>query len=259
MKRKITLLAALMAFSVSNAGIIVRDIDDVTFTEGSSLDLDFNDDGTPEFSFEFQDFDNSIVSYFNPDDVNFVGTGTFDGGHGWDVAQFLTLDTTIDASSNFSAMGDIYVNGDIANADEMFPAGDSYVGVTFKIDGNKHYGWVLVHSTGGDAATLTIKSYAYNDVADEAILAGQEDTAAIDSFISTPSLSVYPNPVKSSFSIKSDSQEIISVEIFDVQGKSVFQVTNPSEVISVDFLKAGFYVSKINSANGVSVTKFIKQ
>jgi uncharacterized protein YjdB len=57
----------------------------------------------------------------------------------------------------------------------LFATGDSYIGATFKIGANVHYGWILVNWDGN--GTFTVKSYAYEDTADAEILAGDEGVA----------------------------------------------------------------------------------
>lgn len=250
--KKITLLLSLLTFTFSFSNIIVRDITDFTFTNNATLNFDFNNDGTTEFTFE--EMGGSIFSEFNYLNVNFLGTGTFASGHGWDIIKSLPLNTVIGSSSVFDAQGDAYINAGWANTNEMFPNGDSYVGTTFKIGANRYYGWILVNSTAG---VITVKSYAYNDVANQSITAGQS-TLSTDEFSQDLKLKIYPNPIKSTFSIIGNGL-INEIEIFDLVGKSVFYKQNPNNEINIEFLPIGFYVSRIKSENGTSIIKLIKE
>jgi hypothetical protein len=57
-------------------------------------------------------------------------------------------------------------------------AGDRYLGLKFKINGQIHYGWALLNAKAGardhsPMINTTLKGYAYNTVAGESIHAGQ--------------------------------------------------------------------------------------
>jgi hypothetical protein len=249
--KKITLFLTLFTFASSFSSIIVRDITDVTFTNNTTLNFDFNNDGTTEFTFE--EMGGSVSCMFNYLNVNFYGTGTLNSGHGWDIIKSLALNTVIGASSTFDAQGDAYINAGWANTNEMFPAGDSYVGTTFKIGTNRYYGWILVNSTAG---VIKVKSYAYNDVANQSITAGQS-TLGTNEFSQDLKLKIYPNPIKNTFSI-SGNDLINEIEIFDLVGKPVFYKLNPAHEINIEFLPKGFYVSIIKSEKGTSIIKIIK-
>ena len=123
--KKITFLLLLMgSLSTSKAAIIVRDIPDFAFASNATLDFDFNNDGTAEFT--FSEMDGSVGSTFNSDNVNFITFGTMDAGEGWDVIKPLTAGTNINSSGVYGALGDAYINPFWASANQMFPSGDSY-------------------------------------------------------------------------------------------------------------------------------------
>ena len=54
--------------------------------------------------------------------------------------------------------------------------GDKYIGLKFKIDSNTHYGWVRVNVNKYSTA-ITIKDYAYEDIPDLGIKAGEQDVS----------------------------------------------------------------------------------
>jgi len=161
------------------ANIIHNDIADVTYTPNNMnmVAIDFNNDGTPEFSFDEQ-WDGIVGTWINPAEVNFITIGDFNSGHGWDIIKSLPVNHTIDNSGLYGSEGDAYINADWANPSDLFPEGISFVGVTFKLDANRHYGWMRVNSTSG---VITLLDYAYNDVPDTAITTGQT-TLAIDEY-----------------------------------------------------------------------------
>ena len=72
--------------------------------------------------------------------------------------------------------------------------------------------------------------------------------------------SIYPNPVKNSLSITTKQAiKVSSISIYNTLGQLVQVVTNPTQIIDVSGLRAGYYFVKIVSDNGVSGTKFVKE
>lgn len=73
-------------------------------------------------------------------------------------------------------------------------------------------------------------------------------------------LSIYPNPTSNLLHIETSQTDISRVEIFDVQGKRVMQVsaTNLSE-IDVSQLINGMYFLKVSTSDGELTRKFVKK
>lgn len=74
------------------------------------------------------------------------------------------------------------------------------------------------------------------------------------------SFNIYPNPSKDIWYINNGSSSIESINLFDVTGKEVLNLTpNKNEVeIDASNLKSGIYISKIKTPNGVDSVKLIK-
>lgn len=74
-------------------------------------------------------------------------------------------------------------------------------------------------------------------------------------------LSLYPNPTKDFWKIKSADQPITLIEIFDIQGKRVrsAQPNNNSASIDAENLPRGMYVSKIYTRSEMSTLKLLKE
>lgn len=239
--KKITLLLCVLSFSFSNATIIVRNITDFTFTEDASLDFDFNSDGIAEFSFE--EGGGIVGAFFNSDDVNFMGYGSIDSGYGWDVMKFLNNGALIGSTSSFFAEGDAYINPFWANSSDVFPAGDSYVGTKFKIGANTYYGWILINSTGGAEGTITVKSYAYNDVANASITAGQ--TLGVSDFQSDLEVTVFPNPTTDYLSIK--TEKTIATAVVNTSNGASFTIKIVNNIVDLTTYSSGMYFLNIIS------------
>lgn len=250
--KKITLFLGLLTCSVSFSNIVVRDIADFTFTNNNSLNFDFNNDGITEFTFNEEG--GPISCYFDPQNVNFFGTGTLASGHGWDIMKSLPLNTVIGGSGTFDAQGDAYINALWANANELFANGDSYIGTTFKIGGNRHYGWILINTTG---SVIKVKSYAYNTVVNQSINAGQTTSLSVAGF-SDFDFSVYPNPATDIITINS-LETISQAQAIDVTGKTIFLPVTLNSITTQN-LATGVYVLKLTSdTNKKAFRKIIKK
>lgn len=75
------------------------------------------------------------------------------------------------------------------------------------------------------------------------------------------SFSVYPNPTQDSWNLKSKSENISSIRVFDILGKSVISLSPNSSEATIDgsSLKSGLYFAQVKTANGVSRLKLVKQ
>ncbi|MCH7535503.1 MAG: T9SS type A sorting domain-containing protein, partial [Bacteroidetes bacterium] len=118
-----------------------------------------------------------------------------------------------------------------------------YIGVKFDISGDTHYGWINI-DMASSGNFLMVNSYAYNDVPDQAIKAGQTVGIA-DQELNDVSIYGYGNQIHISGTKG-------KTEIFDLQGQQVHQEgINGSTSIT---LKEGIYLVRVTS-EGRSVTK----
>ena len=239
----------MASLSTSKAAIIVRDIPDFAFASNATLDFDFNNDGTAEFT--FSEMDGSVGSTFNSDNVNFITFGTMDAGEGWDVIKPLTAGTNINSSGVYGALGDAYINPFWASANQMFPSGDSYIGTTFKIGTAKYYGWILVNFTNN---VITVKKYAYNNVANQGLTAGQ--TSGIENNESEPMISIYPNPTQDQINFN-QPEMVKNVIIYTTTGQKVFETNELQNNISINNFPSGVYLINIETITGAQITKKI--
>lgn len=70
-------------------------------------------------------------------------------------------------------------------------------------------------------------------------------------------IKIYPNPVQNQLNIESQ-EEVLSIEIFDFLGKHILTF-NGAKTIDVSELQSGIYLLKINTNQGSSIQKIIKQ
>ncbi|NDP26205.1 MAG: T9SS type A sorting domain-containing protein [Flavobacterium sp.] len=75
------------------------------------------------------------------------------------------------------------------------------------------------------------------------------------------SFSAYPNPTRGSWNIVSGNDDITSIQVYDVLGKTVYAKNSASKEVSVNAteLSKGVYFAKVSTANGTSTLKLIKQ
>ncbi len=73
-------------------------------------------------------------------------------------------------------------------------------------------------------------------------------------------ISVYPNPSKNVWNVKSNNTVINAIQVFDVLGKQVLSLEPRSNNVSIDAseLTKGLYFAKIESDTGINSIKLIK-
>ena len=76
-------------------------------------------------------------------------------------------------------------------------------------------------------------------------------------------VSVYPNPFESDFNIRYNGEGLISVSIYDVAGKLIYNkdhlFTTPQKTINIDAISSGVYLVKLQSNKLNYFTKLIKK
>lgn len=76
-------------------------------------------------------------------------------------------------------------------------------------------------------------------------------------------VSVYPNPFESDFNIRYNGEGLMSVSIYDVAGKLIYNkdhlFTTPQKTISVDGISSGVYLVRLKTNKLNYFTKLIKQ
>ena len=76
-------------------------------------------------------------------------------------------------------------------------------------------------------------------------------------------VSVYPNPFENDFNILYNGEGLMSVSIYDVAGKLIYNkdhlFTTPQKTISVDGISSGVYLVRLQTNKLNYFTKLIKQ
>ena len=84
------------------------------------------------------------------------------------------------------------------------------------------------------------------------------NTVGITSFVKDENLKIYPNPVQNTLHLQSSST-IEQVSIYDISGRMLQQIANPSQEVNISHLANGIYLVKVKTAGGEVVKKIVKQ
>lgn len=145
---------------------------------GNTLNLDLNGDTTSDISFQSYGIFGNTAFQANAQQINGTTIGSFE----LDKASYTTRFTdggTVDAGSlqSVGTSSAVFYSVPVGGAawNTTTPAG--YLG--FKLS-NGDYGWLYISSlTNGVNSSITIRDWAYESVADTAILAGAGIPAAV--------------------------------------------------------------------------------
>jgi hypothetical protein len=107
---------------------------------------------------------------------------------------------------------------------------------------------------------LVLDAAGGNDYYFDNIYFSAVTTLSVDN-VTESSFEVYPNPTKDNWTLKTkNSQNIMSVQVFDILGKQVLSLAPDASEVSIDAsgLKDGIYLTKITTANGSRTLKLVK-
>jgi hypothetical protein len=246
---------AIAGLTDANGQIVYTDVDP-DFAGGISINygLDLNNDGTPEFTIVGRSF--AAVQLNN----NSISGNSFLGSAPGNYNYPFALDS--DAAISSGQTGWLTDNGTF-NFQSCYGGGgasnwcgvtDKYFGVRFQVDGNTHYGWARMDvSTSGDS--YSVKEYAYNSVAGEAITAGQQPLSLEDNTIDGFSSFVSNNVLTLNSRTKMDA-----VTIHNISGQQLIsrKLSNTSESIDLSALSNGVYIATVSIEGKSQAIKFVR-
>ncbi|WP_179344558.1 T9SS type A sorting domain-containing protein [Winogradskyella ursingii] len=252
------LSAAVMGMTDAAGQIVYTDIADVTLTPGGTefvnLDIDANSVA------DFQISNNAYGAFLSP--LNSAGTAVA-GPNGFVgfTATFaypsnLAADVTVDSNNNLIGTGGTLYYGTACAYSSAWCGGvtDGYLGLVIDIGGASHYGWARV-DLAVDRTSLVIKDYAYNSVAGEPILTGQQ-TLGVDDFL----FNDFSYFVDTSKNLNLNSSAMMEgIKIYDLTGKEVKEVklNSNSASLSVSNLSTGIYLGKTTAQGQTKSFKFV--
>ncbi len=110
---------------------------------------------------------------------------------------------------------------------------------------------------------------ANNNFLSKSMLSGQAEGGLIEVVSSSSSsitenesvqnILIYPNPTSSTITIDTEGVEIINIKIFSVTGQLVDSKLNSNNTIDVSNYKNGLYIIRVETENGIALSRFIKK
>ena len=133
------------------------------------------------------------------------------------------------------------------------------------------HSWTLPYNWGGtafpsgkaviDADGINIPTASNYNINFNVATAAYSITSALANIeFNTSTFNVYPNPAKNSWNFSSSNENIESIQIVDVLGKTIHISSPKSNFVTVDAsgLNNGIYFAKIATATGTNTLKLIK-
>lgn len=248
----------------ADATIVYTDIDDVTVGIGDLLPLDVDGNGYVDFliaaaensagnwTWGYVLGNLSAYSYGGPSNMIVGYTGAIlPYGSALEAGDEIGPDNDfLSNSANVGFLASVYSGITYG----QFPGTtDSYMGIMFDIDGSVHYGWVRLDAEVSPVS-LTIKDMAYNDVADEAILAGSG--TGINN-LTDAQVNAYSYGSDINVIIKDLSTGLNTVNVFDLDGRVVYSsaVSGSNLSINLNQVATGLYTIQLTGADNVQYTK----
>nr|WP_321232707.1 T9SS type A sorting domain-containing protein [uncultured Psychroserpens sp.] len=129
---------------------------------------------------------------------------------------------------------------------------DGFIGLRFNISGSTHYGWARLDVPTDNSMAWTIKDMAYNEVAGQSIMAGQE-TLSLDTSTLNNIRIVALNKSIGLYNIV----DATAYTLYSMTGKKVLEGTtsNSSYVIEANALASGVYIVELIDVNSKAVLR----
>jgi hypothetical protein len=181
--------------------------------------------------FDFYTNDTDLTGdVFNVKLVDFAGTG----------AEVTALEVNINTGTTPAIVADSWVSVDI----DITVLG----------------GVVTNNLTRSDVAQIGITTAFLTNVWYDNIYLYKGTPLGVDDVAQT-SFKVYPNPAQDSWTVKTNNQDISSIQVYDILGKQVLSLTPNAREAKIDAsrLTTGLYFAQIKTANGVKSVKLVKQ
>ncbi len=169
----------------------------------------------------------------------------------------------VGAFSNFVTNPNGYVISSPSYTDWNGKSG--YIGFTFLINGNSHYGWFYA-TVANNGLSYTISEYAYNTNAGESLYTlRNHNKPALQKMNMSKKILVYPNPFSDTTTINLSQlgDQAFIISIYDILGKQVYEKEyqkNPGTLsLGETLTENGNYFVKIISTNIAVVRALVKQ
>ncbi len=237
----------------TNDGVVYVDINDVSVNSSSTWNFFRIEVGDDNGFGAWYSGGTRLVTY----DKDVICNGSTSN------ITFLGENQAIDGSSNFVANPHSYIVSSSSYTDWNGKTG--YVGFTFTINGNTHYGWFHIE-VSADGGSYTILDYAYQTQANTTIYTSSAGVAGANAKESKENLvRLSPNPFQNNFEIdmRKMGQGNISIDIYNMYGKRIVKKEfqeNPGKVILGQKLSAtGLYFARIKVRDNTIIKRIMKK
>lgn len=258
-----TVAGSVAAFTgAANAQIVYTDVDpDQTFTEDQFYMLDVNNDATDDFM--IAQFD-TVITYgsfsFPAEGVVLLtagSNGAIDSAGQIPYLAALNLNDPIDNTQNFTvstSSSPLVAGGYVSSPFGSQGIGpwidgiDHYMGLTFLIGANFHYGWCRM-SMATDGLSFTVKDYAYESTPQTGINAGATVSGINEDISSMIGIQTINNSV--SVDVLNNTLTNGRLEIVSLNGQTVFsKALNTKETVDLGSYSSGIYFVKVSFDQG---------
>lgn len=188
--------------------------------------------------------------------VDIIGNGTTGNEAGW--ASGIDMATT--DGVNYTITRTLF-----ATSSDSTPTPGAAAGVKFRLNNSWDTNWggtaFPVGPTLGNNDNIMVAAGTY-------AIQFNRETGAYDfgsnlgvNKFDAESFKAYPNPTRNSWNIVSGNDDITSVQVFDMLGKSVYAKTTSSKEVNVNAsaLSQGVYFARVSTAKGTSSVKLVKE
>ncbi len=229
MKNTAQFLCSILLLSAKlTAQVVYTDLNPDTIVSATiqnpsvQYNLDLNNDGTIDFNIRHNNYEGFIQTEFY---TNFGELGQIvTNGTGAPAALNINDNInsgqpnwvcTVGSSSNSA----LFMN---ANGANFVGQPDKFIGLKIKLSNQWHYGWVSL-SIPSDTSKIIVKAYAYNQVPNASISAGQTTTGINDPYSEEKNIiSVFPNPFNFSATIQFHSvKDNVEIDLYNLYGQKI--------------------------------------
>lgn len=239
----------------ADATVIYTDIPDAVRTgNGGFYNLDLNNDVTVDYKISIVTGPSYAYVKIDRMNTNDMAGSMFDA-----TTPAMSANAAIDQSLtwNMYNMNYLAIVSTMSTQGTWIGVTNKYLGLQLHVGPNIYYGWARL-DVNSSATGFTIKDYAYNNVANQQILAGQT-TVGVDELTSNPgvSISTFGNLAKVNFS---DFQNTAAtVVVTDMLGKDVMtiMVTEAQTELNLEFLNSGIYFIGVREEKYMTTKKVL--
>ncbi|MGB0883049.1 MAG: T9SS type A sorting domain-containing protein [Vicingaceae bacterium] len=262
--RLVLIITILLSAGALKANITVTNVDTLLESLANmSYELDLDNDGTGDYSIEAY-YVGPINNFDTYADIKMLSPNS-------EMVSLPIWPSTTVYSVDPMDSGDVFHNYFLSNSTYVFhktlytnlsSTFNNYIALRLLKGGNYYYGWVRLDvSYWGAAVSVVLKDYAFEDIPNRIITAGQtiSDPVSVIEFKNEDSFSIYPNPVKNTLTINPLNNKVLTtVKVYNSTGVLVKNIKQQDLQIDVSDLANGIYFVELIADNSRTIRKVVK-